>query len=540
MSASSDHPHQKLFEAKHPYAIGYKVHSSGHTRDAAIAEGKRLRSEGSHASVWHHEGPRTGKKSKYFVCVGKPDQHKDMEKSEMSENMLYITIDGDGIGSKVGRAVLSDDEQSLIEISKTINAAQNFMAHAIEQMGGQVIELGGDEITGKIPQESLDAVESMRADVQRSFGFTITVGIGQKLSEASKSLLVGKTNGKDQTVIYGPEVDQQLQEVSDRLASGQGTEEDEKISEAYLEPKEEQMQGADHDHDEEGCEYCNEAEAREQGEQEEAPQAPENAVEEEIDHEHEEGEPCEYCDAMDQDANSQAEEEGQIPQGDINEESDYENPDQEAQIDMPPSAPTNDAEAEADAGNEQPIDEHTEEGMKQIAQAIEDEDADGETGGSQLDDIGAEDMPVGDHMDAGTSRPEDFDDADSGDHTMGLSEDEADDDQGVDLGSVLKDGLDSHAENIKKEKVSQMVGEALQGFKANKKVLEMAKEQAPEFYQASIAMLRAMIEMAKMLGFSNDEEIPTAEAQEEGPDDGVSGVPAAPAPAEQGSPDPKQ
>ncbi len=429
-----------------------------------------------------------------------------LHKAEQEQGMLYITIDGDSIGSKVGRAVLNDDEAALVNMSNIINGAQKFMAETLQKLGGKIIELGGDELTAKIPQAAVSQLEQMRQQVQQQFGFTVTCGIGSKLSEAAKSLLVGKTNGKDQIVMYGHEVDQQLSEVSDRLNNGQGSEEDQKISDHYLEgndmkqSEEKDPKAQDHEHSGDDCEYCREMEAdpdedqaAQEGEASPAEgQDPDQAIDpdqEDPDHDEEE---CEYCSAT--------ENEDQMAQGAENQDADGQDTETDDQQigEVPPSSPT--------------IDEHTEEGMKQIAEAIEDQ----EGGNPAEQQLPADDqMPVGENMDDGTSRPDDFDNDDSGEHTMGLSEEEADD-EGPDLGSVLKDGLDNHAQNIQKEKVSQMVGQALQGFKSQKKVLEMAKEQAPEFYQASIAMLRSMIEMAKMLGFSGDDEVPT---QENGPDE---------------------
>jgi hypothetical protein len=81
-------------------------------------------------------------------------------------------------------------------------------------------------------------------------------------------------------------------------------------------------------------------------------------------------------------------------------------------------------------------------------------------------------------------------------------------DEDPEMIDILRDGLDSHADSIKQDKVRQMVGEALEGFKANKQVLERAKTQAPEFYNASITMLKVMIEMASMLGLSAPAENP--------------------------------
>lgn len=108
-------------------------------------------------------------------------------------------------------------------------------------------------------------------------------------------------------------------------------------------------------------------------------------------------------------------------------------------------------------------------------------------------------LAPGTDMIDGVSRPGGFSSNVPGD--MGLAQDGSDD-AGPDLGQVLGEGLDAHADNIQKEKVVQMVAQALSGFKACKQIIERAQVQAPQLYTSSIMMLKAMIEMAKMLGLS--------------------------------------
>ncbi len=76
---------QKAFEEKHPYASGYKVHSSGHTKDEALARAKKMRTEGTFASVFHQDGPKSGKNSKYFVVKGAGQK---ISKEDQVENYL--------------------------------------------------------------------------------------------------------------------------------------------------------------------------------------------------------------------------------------------------------------------------------------------------------------------------------------------------------------------------------------------------------------------------------------------------------------------
>lgn len=102
----------------------------------------------------------------------------------------------------------------------------------------------------------------------------------------------------------------------------------------------------------------------------------------------------------------------------------------------------------------------------------------------------------------GTSHVEDYASNTPGDMAL----DENDTSIAPDLTSVLQEGLDTHADNIQREKVIQMVYQALTGFKSCKNIIERAQTQAPQLYNSSIMMLKAMIEMAKMLGLSSEEE----------------------------------
>ncbi len=144
---------------------------------------------------------------------------------------------------------------------------------------------------------------------------------------------------------------------------------------------------------------------------------------------------------------------------------------------------------------------HSKEALQSIAQQIESESIEGnpedKNNALETDDTEI----VGDEMEGNVSRPGGYGSATPAD--MGLDGEHAADDQESsepDLSGVLKEGLDNHANDMQQEKVRTMIGQALQGFKANKQVLEDAKMSAPAFYAASIAMLAAMINMADMLG----------------------------------------
>lgn len=151
--------------------------------------------------------------------------------------------------------------------------------------------------------------------------------------------------------------------------------------------------------------------------------------------------------------------------------------------------------------------DQSKEAMQAIAQQIEQDPSMGGSGpGPQgaavaLATDAAAIIPGTDVID-GVSRPESYSQNSPSD--MALDEDNTA--VSPDLSSVLHEGLDTHADNIQRERVVQMVSQALTGFKACKPIIERSQTQAPQLYQSSIMMLKAMIEMAKMLGLSDGTE----------------------------------
>lgn len=474
---------------------------------------------------------------------------------------LYLSYDGDGCGKKVGRAIIANDEAALHEISAKIDLGHQIVNHWVAEQGGKVISGGGDEGSFKIPEEAEDKVEELRKDHEFATGITISIGIGESLSEAGRSLLAAKFRGKDQIARYSKDVEKDINKARKRVKKGKATQEEYKLAEAYLEKAEnnmaqeqdcqycEQTDGVDSDH----CKYCHDADQAEN--QDDCPycaDSAEGAVEADCPYcaeSPENADDCAYCKddaasgpkepeiaAMDDHAAQQntpiqspdsnnssapagsAEEKAQADQMGMNppiigkpELGNNSSPSGigEAGIAMDTAgAPVEPANAEASELDSQSgvipeEDAHSKEAMIAIAERIEGETVDGKPDdkevAAQIDDT----QVVGDNTEGNTSRPENFASNIPGD--MGLDDGHASDDESgqPDFSSVLKESLDNQADQIKRQKVVQVVGQALQGFKASKGVLEQSRESAPELYAASIAMLRAMIEMADMLGLGS-------------------------------------
>lgn len=475
---------------------------------------------------------------------------------------LIMAYDGDSAGRLVGRAILADSPEQLHEVSARINLGHDMVRRWVQEHGGQVISGGGDEGTFFVPEGAVGNIEKLREDYQFATNLTMTVGIGKTLSEAGKSLLVGKFRGKNQAVMYDESIEQDIQAAKERLGSGTASQEEQKLGDAYLKTEDEApMQNEEHDCeycremegggdavDESHCQYCHDMEQA-QGE----PHCKYCAEMEQADHEHT-GDDCKYCQETEQSAAAGDDQGVQQTDGPNVQERTTTSSDnlegtdmQEPGIAKPDPASespiglgTSPAEVQSNGNQKldeqaalqsvpQPLgqnvpqkalenpDQHSLEAMQAIAAEI----AGPADGVDNAMGITAEDLVGGANMEGDASRPENFDNNVPGD--MGLAEEEVPQD-GPDLTEVLQGGLDQHADSLQREKVVQMVSQALEGFKASKDVIEQAKDQAPQLYGASIAMLKAMIEMAKMLGLGPDkaaqqEAMPGEQPQQAAPGD---------------------
>jgi hypothetical protein len=140
-------------------------------------------------------------------------------------------------------------------------------------------------------------------------------------------------------------------------------------------------------------------------------------------------------------------------------------------------------------------DNHSEGALTAIAQQIE---AEGTPPASAIDSIDESAMPTGKDVEGNTSRVPGFGQNTPGD--MGLSGTNVPGDDEPDFSAILEEGLTTHAAGIQREKSIKMVSQALMEFKASKVILENMKMQAPQLYQATISILKAMIEMSTLLG----------------------------------------
>lgn len=121
--------------------------------------------------------------------------------------MVYVAANGDGVGEQIGNAILSDDHKALSSLSRKFKDVHSNLEKWVQKKGGEVVASSGDEIIFSIPEKSLSEIESLREKYSQSAGTTLTMGIGQTISQASKALIYGKMNDKNQVVQYEPKID---------------------------------------------------------------------------------------------------------------------------------------------------------------------------------------------------------------------------------------------------------------------------------------------------------------------------------------------
>lgn len=124
---------------------------------------------------------------------------------------VFVSVDGDSVGAKVGMARLADDIVELRRIDAAINAGNQVWRSFCESKGGILLEAGGDEACFELPAENLPELSSVAKQYAQVVGATVSVGVGMRLSESSKALLVAKLRGKNQIVLWTEDMQTELE-----------------------------------------------------------------------------------------------------------------------------------------------------------------------------------------------------------------------------------------------------------------------------------------------------------------------------------------
>lgn len=74
-----------------------------------------------------------------------------------------------------------------------------------------MISFVGSEGRAEIDARHLEELPAIRHQYESAVGAPVTIGVGQKLSEADRALLAGKLKGGNQVVLYTPDVEHEIQ-----------------------------------------------------------------------------------------------------------------------------------------------------------------------------------------------------------------------------------------------------------------------------------------------------------------------------------------
>lgn len=488
-------------------------------------------------------------------------QNADQVESKQA-NMLFMAYDGDNAGRLVGQAILANDSDALHEASDRINHGHQIVADWVTEHGGSVISAGGDQGVFMLPKDAMEEIEELRKDYQFATDLTMTVGVGNDLSEAGRALIAGKFKGKDQVVMYDASVDQALSEAQQKVADGTASEDEQKQTDSYLS---EGQEDGDQTEDGEQDQDSNDNEESDPNNQkdpngDDGEETDEEKGDEALDEQAEEGEEKKEVDdevadeeASTPDDKSNQEEKTPKSEEKIPKSKDKKEPKEKKSFDKKPmkkgeeeeNEEASDEEADPEENQEdksQPEEDGQEGGEEAIDEVEEGLENPGSEGQERdlMDEIDDVDLAVGHEMEDNISRPEGFDEQNApGDTGMNqenddeMPESENDDEMAMEdgqeegeepsSGDIFQQGLEDGSSDIQKEKVFQAVAQALEGFKNCQAILEQAKQKAPELYQSTLIMLKAMLEMAKMLG-NDPSQMQPEEGGEEMPEQAEEGA----------------
>ena len=473
---------------------------------------------------------------------------------------VFAAFNGDDIGEQIGNHIANDDHESLSRVSDGVKSAHDMIERWVESKGGKVVVSSGDEAIVTVPKQALAELKSIQQKYSQLANATVTIGVGASMSEASKALIFGKMNDKNQIVHYDPSIDSQIagDENEDKLPSPESVEQeemeseqeesgladdpeaagiddgngDEDNNESELEDEEEVGFNHADDEEESGDEINNEDyHDYEEGEESDDDQTAEMPLDEAID-EHEGLVDTLRSPSHEDDLEEADEQEGELEnykdqaeKGDEFADDEFADENQEFDPSQPPheqdmsddenfahdAEENEDDEQDADnieadeeenvfGGNTEPEDEDFAEDAAEDAAS---QDLDSEmTDDSLMDDQEAVDMDDDGDVDEDDMVQEDDAMQELSDEDLAAQDEENQDD------SVMTDMLHANIGDEESEdsddEVKQDVIESLMSFKQNKEHLEELKQTNPEMYQANIMMLRAMIQMAKKLKMNPD------------------------------------
>ena len=448
-------------------------------------------------------------------------------------NKVYVSLNGDKIGSALGQHILNDDIESLSQFSQKIDSAVKQICQAAEEMGGRTIICSGDEALLEVDENFLEHLYDAIDHFKEVTGFGCTVGIGQSVSEASKALIYGKLNDVGYVTQYHPELEKELKQFDEspkERQMGDDYDDEENVespeisgdnSEAFMDDESgyrdsESEESQDNDMSEEEG-YSGDSQQSSDGEYEDDGVLPESSeldggLDEDNDEFIEEDEGMDEEEIPEQEESEEMPEERELQDEDMSDEMSEEIPLEE------------DEEKYSEEDTEEaPMEEDMSEEEVPMEEDMSEEEVPMEEGDDDISDLSEEDLMGEENneeeMPLEDDKVEYYDDEqeeEDDDDEMLVHEEEGKqepieeiDDKGI-LSQMMDAAQDGGAD---KQALKEKVLGILQRFKQDKHIIEQAKDSNPAHYQNIMEMLNSMIEMARHL-VDSSEKVPQMEEQQ--------------------------
>lgn len=424
-------PHKFYSEALHNSIINH-MHNAQET--------KKIHPDlHNHISHQHdNEESEPINKSEDFI-----PEDKTIKDSTIKENYKFIVANADSVSQGIAESISNDDHESLSARSEALNGSADIIANWVSECGGTTVSRSGDEVIARVPESCLDQLEDVCSRYEDNCDHTLSIGIGDSLSQAANALAHAKEEGGDMIMDH---------------SGGQ-------------------MQDKDNDAVEDSQE--------------------EHGAIEDSDDLNEDGE-ITHEEATDANTEDYGDEEGSVPgeQGEPGElDHSQEDIDEDEIADYDEEHGNIDPEADDIDGDDQVTHDEA-----VASDAIDDIDEQSEP--APEGNIADEDMEAGE---AAASEVADQEGEDMGEEYAEAAP-EMDDMDEQELLDLLSQDLNEPAESGNIEEAKANLLDALQSLKENKESIEQLRQTDPDAYDRLINLIRTMIDMAKQGSDSVPEE----------------------------------
>jgi hypothetical protein len=444
---------------------------------------------------------------------------------------IYLSINGDKVGSKISEAVKTNDPEQVREASFKFNNAHLSIDKWVESSGGRIISASGDEGVYEIEDSKLGELEGIVQNYQNQTGHTLSAGVGPSMLESVKAMIYSKMHDPGQIIEYDSEVESAISPQEESEAEEMAGEESE-------------METSEDDEELESDELGEDEESEfDTGEDDEAQPMGDEDLEEdeelEEDDEFEEDEdPSAEMEESDEDEESVT-----IPKDEFVDEHEdlidtLESPEHEDDLEE-----ADDQQAELDEVEGEESDE-----LSGETGQLEDEDdleaqpemeGDLEGGESELPELSEDDLasPEDDMEMEDEFEDEDMDEeSEDGEESPILDMvhanaeepmDEMGEEEPMDESDMMTpdEAMPMEDESEGDPQLKQRVIDTLMNFKQNKDKIQAMQQTDPQTYQSVMDMINSMIEMAKELSIDPEQGVAAQEGLEEIPEEeGMSGV----------------